>query len=65
MTEECRLVGGDRLTKIYLEHMSEVLRECVADLKELILERIDLFEEQLVGDIQQTIDKVDTELKVQ
>ena len=64
VAEEAELVSGDRLTKLFLEHMSEVLRDCVTDLKELILESIELFEEQLVGDVQQTINKIDTELKV-
>ena len=56
-------MGQERLTKLYLDHMTEVEKECLGELKELLLERIALFDGRQESS-QQTIDRIDSELKV-
>ena len=61
--EDAALIPPDRLTKLYLEQMTEVEKECVTDLGELLLESIALFEDG-DEDSQKTLDRIDRELKV-
>ena len=56
-------MGQERLTKLYLDHMTEVERECLGELKELLLERIALFDGHQETS-QQAINRIDSELKV-
>ena len=61
--EDASIIPPDRLTKLYLEQMTEVEKECVTELGELLLEKIALFDNG-DEDSQKTLDRIDWELKV-
>ena len=56
-------VSSDRLLKIYRDCMMTVEQQCLADLEELLLERHDIFDRNLNGEVDM-IARVSEELKV-
>ena len=61
VSEEVSRVPEERLMKLYQDHMVHVEQECVSDLKELLLEHSDLFDQLDAADV---LGRVDQELAV-
>ena len=59
--KEVSCVPEQRLRKLYQDHMVHLEQECVSDVKELLLERSDLFTQVDVADV---LGRVDHELAV-
>ena len=59
--EEVSRVPEQRLRKLYQDHMVHLEQECVSDVKELLLERSDLFTQVDAADV---LGRVDQELAV-
>ena len=61
LSEEVSRIPEERLMKLYQDHMVHVEQECVSDVKELLLERSDLFAQLDAADV---LGRVDQELAV-
>ena len=61
VSEEVSRVPEERLMKLYQDHMVHVEQECVGDVKELLLEHSDLFDQPDAADV---LGRVDQELAV-
>ena len=61
VSEEVPRVPEERLMKLYQDHMVHVEQECVSDVKELLLEHSDLFDQIDAADV---LGRVDQELAV-
>ena len=61
VSEEVFRVPEERLMKLYQDHMVHVEQECVSDVKELLLEHSDLFDQIDAADV---LGRVDQELAV-
>lgn len=61
ISEEVSRIPEERLMKLYQDHMVHVEQECVSDVKELLLERSDLFAQLDAAD---ALGRVDQELAV-
>ena len=62
LTDEAKRVSMEKQMLIYNEYMAKLEKECVADLMELFLERLDLFD-QISPSPMDTFDHVHQELK--
>ena len=61
VSEEVSRVPEERLIKLYQDHMVHVEQECVSDVKELLLEHSNLFDQLDAADV---LGRVDQELAV-
>ena len=62
LTDESKRVSMEKQMLIYNEYMAKLEKECVADLMELFLERLDLFD-QISPSPMDIFDHVHQELK--
>ena len=56
MAAESQLVSPEHLMKLYQDHMAVVEQKCVDNLKELLLERSDLFSQAESANILERVD---------